>query len=165
MIREEAYNKMTEGYAITHKLFRSNEYLYMDESFIIRNENDDAFENEWDIKSHSEWLTDWYIYKGKGANIRKNKSNILKRLISKNTDTDNITYDYNYIEYVDEYENKSKFNKIKLYIYDHLEFLSGLVFLMIINKVILNINYIYNIQLIMYLLTVLIISVFARRDN
>ena len=41
MTNEEAYNKMGEGYAVSHKLFGKNEYLYMDESFIMRDENDE----------------------------------------------------------------------------------------------------------------------------
>jgi len=76
MIKEEAYNKMVEGYMITHKLFSPKEYLYMDEQFIIRNSNGETFENDWDVLNNPEWATDWYIYTGKH---NKNLPPIIKK--------------------------------------------------------------------------------------
>lgn len=35
MNKTEAYNKMREGYKITHELFSSEEYLYMNNKGII----------------------------------------------------------------------------------------------------------------------------------
>lgn len=65
MIKEEAYNKMSEGYMVTHKLFKPGEFLYMDKQFIIRNEDGTTFENDWDVLTTPEWNIDWFIYKGK----------------------------------------------------------------------------------------------------
>lgn len=71
MTKEEAYNAMQEGLCVTHKDFAEDEFLYMDENYIIRDENGDEFESSWDVKTSDRWLTDWYIYKGKGSKKRK----------------------------------------------------------------------------------------------
>jgi hypothetical protein len=83
MIKEEALNKMSEGYYVTHKLFAKDEYLYMDDCCIIRNENGTEFEADWDTRISQEWLIDWYIYKGP---IRKNT------IPKKQLETSNINY-------------------------------------------------------------------------
>ena len=71
MTKEEAYNAMQEGLCVTHKDLAEDEYLYMDENYIIKDENGDEFEASWDAKSSDRWQTDWYIYKGKGSKKRK----------------------------------------------------------------------------------------------
>ena len=71
MTKEEAYNAMQEGLCVSHKDFAEDEFLYMNENFIIKDENGDDFEASWDVKTSDRWLTDWYIYKGKGAKKRK----------------------------------------------------------------------------------------------
>jgi hypothetical protein len=65
MIKEEAYNMMSQGYMVTHEKFKPNDYLYMDQQFIIRNQDGTTFENDWDVLISPEWNTGWYIYKGK----------------------------------------------------------------------------------------------------
>jgi hypothetical protein len=63
MTKEEAYNNMIDGYPISHKNFGPDEFLFMDENFIIRDENGDEFESSWDVKTGDMWETDWFIYK------------------------------------------------------------------------------------------------------
>lgn len=79
MTKEEAYNKMSEGYAITHTSFRKDEYLYMDESYIIRDEENNVFENEWDARADQSWNVDWYIYKNRRRNIGLAKQAYLQK--------------------------------------------------------------------------------------
>ena len=71
MTKEEAYNAMQEGLCVSHKDFAENEFLYMDENYIIKDENGDEFESTWDVKTSDRWLSDWYIYKGVGSKKRK----------------------------------------------------------------------------------------------
>ena len=71
MTKEEAYNAMQEGLCVTHKDLADDEFLYMDENYIIKDENGDEFEASWDAKTSDRWNTDWYIYKGKGSKKRK----------------------------------------------------------------------------------------------
>lgn len=70
MTKEEAYNAMQEGLCVSHKDLAEDEFLYMDENYIIRDENGDEFESTWDVKTSERWLSDWYIYKGKGSKKR-----------------------------------------------------------------------------------------------
>lgn len=70
MTKEEAYNAMQEGLCVSHKDFSEDEFLYMDENYIIRDENGDEFESTWDVKTSERWLDGWYIYKGKGSKKR-----------------------------------------------------------------------------------------------
>lgn len=66
MTREEAYNAMQEGLPISHKDFAEDEFLYMDQDYIIRDENGDVFEESWDVQETSErFKLGWYIYKNK----------------------------------------------------------------------------------------------------
>ena len=65
MIKEEAYNKMSEGYMVSHKLFSLKDYIYMDDQLMIRKSTGELFENEWDIITDKDWATDWFIYTGK----------------------------------------------------------------------------------------------------
>lgn len=76
MIKEEAYELMGKGYAVTHRLFKKGEYLYMNDSFIIKDEEGITFEADWDTRTSPEWLVDWFVYKGK----IKQPSKINKRL-------------------------------------------------------------------------------------
>lgn len=79
MIKEEAYQKMSEGYMVTHRLFNPNEYLYMDDCFIIRSQDGEVFESDWDVRISQEWNIDWYIYKGKFNKGRNNIPEIIKK--------------------------------------------------------------------------------------
>lgn len=79
MIKEEAYQKMSEGYMVTHKLFNPNEYLYMDDCFIIRSQDGEVFENDWDVRTSPEWNIDWYIYKGKFNKPGRNIPEMVKK--------------------------------------------------------------------------------------
>ena len=65
MTKDEAYTKMQHGYPVSHVNFPPNEFLWMDEDYIIRDENGDAFENSWDVNNTNEWDTGWYIFKNK----------------------------------------------------------------------------------------------------
>lgn len=71
MTKEEAYNTMQEGIPVSHKDFREDEFLWMDENYIIRDENGDEFESSWDVKKGDRWETDWYIYKKKTKVIKR----------------------------------------------------------------------------------------------
>lgn len=88
MIKEEAYNMMSRGYPVTHKLFGRDEYLYMDKSFIIRNEDGMEFENDWDVRTSPEWLVDWYVYKNKLD--KETKRSITKRVSKEEYNRDTI---------------------------------------------------------------------------
>lgn len=66
MTSEDAYNYMVDGYSVSHERFGKNEFLYMDEQHIIRNETGIEFENNW-TDQFSDWQTGWFIYKGKNA--------------------------------------------------------------------------------------------------
>jgi hypothetical protein len=62
----EAYNSMIDGFAVSHKDFNENEFLYMDENHIIRDENGEEYETTWDVKSQMErFKIDWYICKNR----------------------------------------------------------------------------------------------------
>lgn len=63
MTKREAYDRMIEGYAISHNLFGKDEFLFMDDNYIIRDENGNEFEASWDAKEGDSWETDWFIYK------------------------------------------------------------------------------------------------------
>ena len=56
---------MQHGYPVSHVNFSPNEFLWMDEDYIIRDENGDVFENSWDVNNTNEWDTGWYIFKNK----------------------------------------------------------------------------------------------------
>ena len=71
MTKMEAYNAMQEGLPISHKDFREGEFLWMNDNFIIKDENGDDFETSWDVKTGDRWETDWYIY--------KNQTKVIKR--------------------------------------------------------------------------------------
>ena len=45
MTKIEAYNAMQEGLLITHKDFAENQYIYMDEMYIMRDESGYSYEN------------------------------------------------------------------------------------------------------------------------
>lgn len=79
MTREEAYNTMQEGIPISHKDFGEDEFLYMDENYIIRDEDGYEFEASWDVQETQErFKTGWYIYKNK-KKIEKKKAIPFKR--------------------------------------------------------------------------------------
>lgn len=82
MIKDEAYELMGKGYAVTHKLFRNGEYLYMDKSFIIRDEEGITFEADWDVRTSPEWLVDWFVYKGKRTAPRQSSYGFRKPKIT-----------------------------------------------------------------------------------
>ena len=65
MTKQEAYNKMLEGYCVSHKDFGSDEFLFMDESYIIRDETGEEFEESWDVRTGDSWETNWFIFKNK----------------------------------------------------------------------------------------------------
>ena len=66
MTNIEAYNSMIDGFAVSHKLFSPEEFLYMDESHIIRDENGEEYETTWDVKSQmDQFKTDWFICKNR----------------------------------------------------------------------------------------------------
>lgn len=92
MTKEEAYKAMLDGKAVTHKLFSPDEFLYMDELLIIRDEQDDEFENSWDVKNGDEWSTDWYICKSKRSQNKLKESKLRAAAIALDR---NIEADYN----------------------------------------------------------------------
>ena len=68
MTNIEAYNSMIDGFAVSHKLFSPDEFLYMDENHIIRDEKGEEYETTWDVKSQmDQFKTDWYIIKNRGS--------------------------------------------------------------------------------------------------
>lgn len=73
MTKMEAYDAMLDGMAVSHKSFSPNEYIYMDEQLILRDENDNEFESTWDVRTGDMWETDWYVCKNRAA-IDKAKS-------------------------------------------------------------------------------------------
>lgn len=91
MTKEEAYNMMQEGYPVSHTNFAEDEYLWMDENYIIKDEQGNDFENSWDVNKTDIWNTGWYIYKrktkiikSKGIPFRKAEESYIeeKQLIS-----------------------------------------------------------------------------------
>lgn len=73
MTKMEAYDAMLDGMAVSHKSFSPDEYIYMDEQLILRDENDNEFESTWDVRTGDMWETDWYVCKNRAA-IDKAKS-------------------------------------------------------------------------------------------
>lgn len=73
MTKMEAYDAMIDGMAVSHKSFSPDEYIYMDEQLILRDENDNEFESSWDVRTGDRWETDWYVCKNRAA-IDKAKS-------------------------------------------------------------------------------------------
>ena len=71
MTKEEAYNKMQEGYPVSHKNFSPDEFLWMDDNYIIKDEEGNDFENAWDVNKTDEWNTNWYIYKKQNKIIKR----------------------------------------------------------------------------------------------
>lgn len=66
MTNFEAYNAMIDGFAVSHKAFNPQEFLYMDENHIIRDENGYEYETSWDEKEKmDQFKTDWYICKNR----------------------------------------------------------------------------------------------------
>ena len=79
MTKEEAYNAMQEGLCISHKDFNESEFLYMDETYIIKDEKGYEYEASWDaLENSNRWDTGWFIYKG-----NKSKSLAIKGAFSK----------------------------------------------------------------------------------
>ena len=70
MTKEEAYNKMQEGYPVSHKNFSEDEFLWMDENYIIKDEQGNDFENAWDVQNDPDWNIGWYIFKKKNKVIK-----------------------------------------------------------------------------------------------
>lgn len=65
MTKNEAYEAMQEGYPISHKDFSPNQFLYMDQNFIIRDENGIEWEASWDVADKdTRFGLNWFIYKG-----------------------------------------------------------------------------------------------------
>jgi Ca2+/Na+ antiporter len=113
MIKEEAYNMMSEGYMVTHKLFKPGEFLYMDKQFIIRNEDGTTFENDWDVLTSPEWNIDWFIYKGKFKKGIPSRTPIQRMDTSKIPMMDTGRLDYKEplkIETLDDYEEYVEYN-------------------------------------------------------
>ena len=64
MTKNEAYEYMQQGYPVSHKNFGPDQYLYMDQDYIIRDENGIAFEASWDVQNNDrQWDLDWFIFK------------------------------------------------------------------------------------------------------
>lgn len=65
MTKQEAYNKMIDGYPVTHKSFSPKEFLWMDPNdYIIRDENAEEFEESWDVnEDNHDFDIGWYIFK------------------------------------------------------------------------------------------------------
>lgn len=81
MTQMEAYNSMIDGMAVTHKDFAPDEFLYMDENMIIRDENGDEYEATWDVKTKMDrFKTDWYICKNRTMINNTISTNKKKRL-------------------------------------------------------------------------------------
>lgn len=75
MTNIEAYNSMIDGFAVSHKLFSPDEFIYMDENHIIRDEKGNEYETTWDVKvDMDDFKTDWYICKN-----RSDIDNIISR--------------------------------------------------------------------------------------
>lgn len=66
MTKEEAYNAMQKGYPISHKNLSPDEFLWMDDNYIIKDEEGNEFEESWDV---TDWATGWYIFKKKTKNV------------------------------------------------------------------------------------------------
>ena len=63
MTKEQAYNAMVEGLPVSHKDLSEDEFFWMDENYIIRDEEGNETDDEWDIRENERWQTNWYIYK------------------------------------------------------------------------------------------------------
>lgn len=63
MTKEEAYNAMQEGLLITHTSFGEGCYIYMDSSFIMKDETGHEYEESWD-QDIEMFRTGWYVFKG-----------------------------------------------------------------------------------------------------
>ena len=61
----EAYDIMQKGYIVSHTKFAKGEFLYMNENFIIHDENGFEYEDSWDmLLEDSNFKAGWYIFKG-----------------------------------------------------------------------------------------------------
>lgn len=63
MTKEQAYNSMVEGLPVSHKDLSEDEFFWMDENYIIRDEEGNETDDEWDMRENERWQTNWYIYK------------------------------------------------------------------------------------------------------
>ncbi len=70
MTKNEAYDAMQQGLLVTHTSFLPGQYIYMDESFIMRDETNHEFEESWDALTNDMFKTGWCISKG---HIEENK--------------------------------------------------------------------------------------------
>ena len=61
----EAYDIMQKGYIVSHKNFAKGEFLYMNENYIIHDENGFEYEDSWDmLLEDSNFKSGWFIFKG-----------------------------------------------------------------------------------------------------
>lgn len=66
--REEMFNKLEQGYKISHDYFSKDEYVYLDDNDKIRDENKYYMmrDNELDFKESEffkdrPWVTGWFV--------------------------------------------------------------------------------------------------------
>jgi len=65
LTRKKAYQEMEKGNKITHWLFSSDEYLWMDGSDNIRDEKGYYWKQEnWDERNGGNWNDGWGLWKG-----------------------------------------------------------------------------------------------------
>lgn len=80
MTKEEAYNAMQEGLCVSHKDFNEGEFLYMDETYIIKDEKGYDYEASWDaLEKSNRWDTGWYIFKGNKSKTLSIKGKLSKK--------------------------------------------------------------------------------------
>lgn len=64
MTKQEAIQLMKEGIKVKHRFFMEGEWVIMEDSLTVINEEGHAFSTLefWKYRNGSEWETDWSIY-------------------------------------------------------------------------------------------------------
>lgn len=65
MTKTEAIQATKEGKKVTHRYFSNDEYLYRDNSGILRTEEGYPVKPEfWSYRTDASWDSDWSVYEG-----------------------------------------------------------------------------------------------------
>ncbi len=62
MTINQAKTALWEGHKLTHYLFSPDEFVYLDENGILRDEQGLNMHNFWDYRDSLAWQHDWKVY-------------------------------------------------------------------------------------------------------
>ena len=69
--REQAYELMANGCLVTHDYFKKGTYIFMNENYVIHDQDNNTFEDEWDNLDGERYKTGWRVYDNKNATDKK----------------------------------------------------------------------------------------------